>query len=54
MTKTQLVDIAVEMRLAEEIAKEREACAKEADYYAANSPTARSIARAIRARKEGK
>lgn len=29
---------------------EREACAKEADYYAANSPAARSIARAIRAR----
>jgi hypothetical protein len=29
---------------------EREACAKEADYYAAHSQTARQIAAAIRAR----
>ena len=33
-------------------ADEREACAKEADYYAKNSTTARNIAAAIRARGE--
>jgi len=33
-------------------AAEREACAKKADYYAANSITAKSIASAIRVRGE--
>ena len=45
------------LNLANEVAwsvalAEREACAKEADYYAKNSTTARNIAAAIRARGE--
>lgn len=34
------------------VAEEREACAKEADYYDWHSVTARNIARAIRSRGE--
>ncbi len=54
MMKTQIINIAVEMRLAEAVAAEREACAKIADYFAKNSGVARNIAAAIRARGDGR
>lgn len=40
----------IEGAIREAVAEEKEKCAKEADYYAANSPTAKSIAQAIRNR----